>query len=56
VIRGQRIQVHISALDLDAQAALAENGAYLFVDRVGDLVLTGPTNTNVNDLTFVSAF
>ena len=44
------------ALGLDPYAALAENDAYRFFDRLGDLLLTGPTNTNVNDLMFVFAF
>lgn len=44
------------ALGLDPYAALAENDAYPFFDRLGDLLLTGPTNTNVNDLAFVFAF
>ncbi len=37
------------ALDLDASAYLARNDAYLFFERIGDLVITGPTLTNVND-------
>jgi hydroxypyruvate reductase len=44
------------ALGLDPYAALAENDAYAFFERLGDLLLCGPTNTNVNDLTFVFAF
>jgi hydroxypyruvate reductase len=44
------------ALGLDPHAALAENDAYGFFDRLGDLLMTGPTNTNVNDLTFVFGF
>jgi hydroxypyruvate reductase len=35
---------------LDAQAALAGNDAYGFFHGLGDLVETGPTRTNVNDL------
>ncbi len=30
--------------------ALADNDAYAFLDDAGDLLVTGPTNTNVNDL------
>lgn len=44
------------AIGLDPYAALAENDAYPFFDRLGDLLLTGPTNTNVNDLAFIFAF
>jgi glycerate 2-kinase len=35
---------------------LAENDAYHFFRSLGDLVITGPTNTNVDDLMFVLAF
>jgi hydroxypyruvate reductase len=34
---------------LDARARLADNDAYGFFARTGDLVFTGPTRTNVND-------
>jgi hydroxypyruvate reductase len=37
------------ALGLDAKACLANNDAYGFFARLGDLVVTGPTFTNVND-------
>ncbi|TPG15879.1 glycerate kinase [Sphingomonas koreensis] len=39
-----------AALGLDARAALASNTAYDFFAALGDLVVTGPTRTNVNDL------
>jgi glycerate 2-kinase len=29
---------------------LRENDAYTFFDRLGDLIRTGPTSTNVGDL------
>lgn len=41
------------ALGLDPWAFLAENDSYRFLERLGDLIVTGPTNTNVNDLVFV---
>ena len=41
------------ALGLDARAALANNDSYHYLGALGDLVVTGPTNTNVNDLIFV---
>ena len=41
---------------LKATDFLARNDAYHFFDRIGDLIKTGPTNTNVNDLTFVYVF
>jgi len=37
------------ALGLDAQARLADNDGYGFFSRLNDLVVTGPTRTNVND-------
>lgn len=37
------------ALGLDAKSSLANNDAYNFFSRLGDLVVTGPTRTNVND-------
>ena len=36
-------------LGLDPAAMLAANEAYAFFERLGDLVKTGPTRTNVND-------
>jgi glycerate 2-kinase len=38
-----------AALGISAQAALANNDAYGFFAALGDLVVTGPTLTNVND-------
>ena len=41
------------ALGLDAQASLDANDSYTYLAALESLVVTGPTNTNVNDLTFV---
>jgi len=41
------------ALGLDPDAYLANNDAYHFFEKLGDLLITGPTNTNVNDLLYV---
>ncbi len=41
------------ARGLDAHAALANNDSYPFLAALGDLILTGPTQTNVNDLMLV---
>ena len=38
-----------AALGLDARARLADNDGYGFFAALGDLVITGPTRTNVND-------
>ena len=44
------------ALGLDARAALDVNDSYRFLGALGDLIVTGPTQTNVNDLIFVFVF
>ncbi len=41
------------ALGLDARAALADNDSNHYLGALGDLVITGPTGTNVNDLVLV---
>ena len=38
---------------LDAHAALAANDSYHLLGSLGDLLITGPTQTNVNDLMLV---
>jgi hydroxypyruvate reductase len=43
-------------MGLDPLAFLQENDSYPFFQALGDLVLTGPTGTNVNDLVFLFAF
>jgi glycerate 2-kinase len=43
-------------LDLVPGEYLARNDSYSFFAQLGDLIKTGPTNTNVNDLTFVYVF
>jgi hydroxypyruvate reductase len=42
------------AKGLDAEAFLANNDAYSFFEGLGDLVVTGPTRTNVNDFRAIS--
>lgn len=43
-------------LGLDPRAFLARNDAYHFFDPLGDLIRTGPTQTNVCDLALLFAF
>lgn len=43
-------------LGLDAAAALTNNDSYRYLAALGDLLFTGPTQTNVNDLILVFAF
>jgi hydroxypyruvate reductase len=38
-----------AAAGLDARVLLDDNDAWTFFDALGDLVVTGPTRTNVND-------
>jgi glycerate 2-kinase len=40
-------------LGLDAEAYLDRNDAYHFFQKLSDLIITGPTNTNVNDLAII---
>jgi glycerate 2-kinase len=43
-------------MGLDPRLYLARNDAYYFFERLGDLIRTGPTQTNVTDLAFLFAF
>ncbi len=45
-----------AALGLCARDYLSRNDAYRYLQSTGTLLRTGPTNTNVNDLSFVFAF
>ena len=38
-----------AALGVEAKARLADNDGYGFFSALGDLIVTGPTRTNVND-------
>ena len=40
-------------LGLDPVEALRNNDSYSFFSKLGDLIVTGPTGTNVNDLTIL---
>lgn len=42
-------------LGLSPLSYLGDNDSYLFFQQLGDAVVTGPTGTNVNDLTFILA-
>ncbi len=42
-----------AAMGLDAYRYLETNDSYRFFAALDDLLITGPTNTNVNDLAFV---
>ncbi|UCH09916.1 MAG: glycerate kinase [Fidelibacterota bacterium] len=42
-----------ASLGLDPQAALADNDAYTLFASLDDLIVTGPTGTNVNDIRII---
>jgi glycerate 2-kinase len=44
------------SLGIDAAAALENNDSRTFFGRIGGLIRTGPTGTNVNDVTVVLAY
>lgn len=52
---GQTVQLAKEA-GRDPWQDLANNDSYSLFAALGDLIITGPTNTNVNDLIFVLAF
>jgi hydroxypyruvate reductase len=54
VVTGETV-ARARGLGLDPLAHLADNDAYSFFDALGDLIRTGPTGTNVNDLLFIFA-
>lgn len=43
------------SLRLDARALLSDNDSHTFFRQLGDLILTGPTGTNVNDIAVIVA-
>ncbi|MDQ3003780.1 MAG: glycerate kinase [Chloroflexota bacterium] len=52
VVTGNSAQ-RATSLGLGAADYLSRNDAYPFFDALGDLIKTGPTGTNVNDLIFL---
>jgi len=52
----RRASLLLQEAGLSAPQYLANNDSYHFFQRLGDLLITGPTNTNVNDLTFTFVF
>jgi glycerate-2-kinase len=40
-------------MQLGAEKYLAENDSYNFFSKLGDLIFTGPTGTNVNDVSVI---
>lgn len=55
VVTGETLmRAHLAGLD--PSAYLADNDAYNFFKALGDLLITGPTFTNVNDLVFIFVY
>lgn len=54
IVTGQSAQ-RAEALGLDTADYLSRNDSYPFFQALGDLLKTGPTGTNVNDLVFLCA-
>ncbi|MBK9925001.1 MAG: glycerate kinase [Anaerolineales bacterium] len=54
VVTGESAQ-RAEKLGVDVADYLSRNDAYAFFDALGDLIRTGPTGTNVNDLVFMFA-
>ena len=50
---GQSLADTKGILAEDANDALINNDAYHFLQRIGGLIITGPTGTNVNDVSVV---
>jgi hydroxypyruvate reductase len=40
-------------MGLSPQKFLADNDSYSFFSKIGDLIFTGPTGTNVNDISLM---
>ncbi|WP_242445101.1 MOFRL family protein [Shewanella sp. ALD9] len=38
-----------AVVNIDLQQQLENNNSHLFFSAIDDLIITGPTNTNVND-------
>jgi glycerate-2-kinase len=52
VADGKTVERAVEA-GLNVEAFLAENDSYNFFSRLGDLIFTGPTGTNVNDISII---
>jgi glycerate-2-kinase len=48
--------VRAKRMGLDPERFLADNDSYVFFKKLGGQIITGPTNTNVNDLYMMLLF
>jgi hydroxypyruvate reductase len=55
VVTGETLQ-NARTIDLEPDSFLAKNDSYNFFNPLGDLIKSGPTLTNVNDLAFLFSF
>ena len=55
IVTGRTLE-RAQAIGLEPECFLSRNDAYHFFDPLGDLIRTGPTQTNVTDLAFLFAF
>jgi glycerate 2-kinase len=55
IVTDQTLEIAIKK-NLNPNDYLSNNDSYHFFEELGDLLKPGPTNTNVNDLTFLFAF
>jgi len=52
IVDGKTI-ARAAEMDLNPEEFLAENDSYSFFSKLGDLIFTGPTGTNVNDVSVI---
>jgi glycerate-2-kinase len=52
IVDGKTI-LRAEKMGVDPQEALRNNDSYSFFSELGDLIMTGPTGTNVNDVTIL---
>jgi hydroxypyruvate reductase len=55
VVTGETLE-KAGRLQINPRVSLANNDSYHFFEKIGGLIKTGPTGTNVNDLVFLFAF
>jgi len=48
--------IKASSLEIEPELFLDNNDAYRFFEKVGGLIVTGPSGTNVNDLNYIFKF
>jgi len=52
IVDGKTLE-RAAKLGLNPEKYLAENDSYHFFSKLGDLIVTGPTGTNVNDISVI---